>query len=260
MKKALTALLFVMLIAAPLRAELRYTMRMDMKKSDTAPAAPNPMMAMMAEQMMKQMLPNGSSEMTYIIGEKGARMEFTQAAMGQAAGSVNIAKPDGTLYVLDPQNKTYWKGTIDAAAAQMKAAGIAPEVTANKTGHSDTIAGVKCDVITFEWKMPLPIPEQARASLPPDFPSELKMNGDSCTTAEFGKYAAMVKRGSGGMMTAMGLDKVAQGGIIVRQTLQMLGYEMTSVVTKISEETVDQSLFDVPADYKEVPPPAGMPK
>jgi len=250
----------VSVVAAPLRAELRYTMRMETSKSESAPPAPNPMMAMMAEQMMKQMLPNGASEMTYIIGDKGARMEFTQAAMGQAAGSVNIAKPDGTVYVLDPQNKTYWKGTIDAAAAQMKAAGIAPQVTANKTGNSETIAGLKCDVVTFEWKMPLPIPEQARASLPPDFPSELKMNGDSCTTSEYAKYAAMVRRGSGGMMTAMGLDKVAQGGIIIRQTLQMLGYEMKSVETKIAEESVDASLFDVPADYKEVPPPAGMPK
>jgi hypothetical protein len=260
MKKALTALLFVTAIAAPLRAELRYTMRMEMNKSESAPPAPNPMLGMMAEQMMKQMLPNGASEMTYIIGEKGARMEFTQAAMGQAAGSVNIAKPDGTLYVLDPQAKTYWKGTIDAAAAQLKAAGISPEVTANKTGHSETIAGLKCDVIAFEWKMPLPIPEEARASLPPDFPSELKMSGDSCTTSEYPKYAAMVRRGSGGMMSAMGLDKVAQGGIIIRQTMQMLGYEMKSIVTKISEESVDQSVFDVPADYKEVPPPAGMPK
>jgi hypothetical protein len=35
---------------------------------------------------------------------------------------------------------------------------------------------------------------------------------------------------------------------------------MKSVVTKISEETVDQTLFDVPADYKEVPAPTGLPR
>jgi hypothetical protein len=261
MRKALTAFFVVVLVSAPLRAELKYTMRMEMKKSDNAAAAPaNPMLTMMGEQMMKQMLPNGASEMIYVIGEKGTRLEFTQAAMGQAAGAINIAKPDGTLYVLDPQNKTYWKTTTDAASAQMKAAGIAPEVTAKKTGQTETVAGIKCDVVAFDWKMALPIPEQARASLPPDFPSALTMTGDSCTTSEFSKYAAIVARGAGGMLASMGLDKVAQGGLIVRQSMQIMGYEMKSVVTKIVEEPVDQGFFDVPADYKEVPAPTGMPK
>ena len=260
MRKALTALFLVAAVSAPLRAELKYTMRMEMKKSENPTAPINPMLTMMGEQMMKQMLPTGSSEMTYLIGEKGTRMEFTQAAMGQPAGSVNIAKPDGTLFVLDPQNKTYWKTTTDAAAAQMKAAGIAPEVAAKKTGQSETVAGVNCEVVTFDWKMALPIPEQARATLPPDFPSALTMSGDSCTTAQYPKYAEIVARGAGGMLASMGLDKVAQGGLIVRQTMQMMGYEMKSVVTKISEEAVDQTLFDVPADYKEVPAPTGMPR
>ena len=128
MRKALTALFLVALASAPLRAELKYTMRMEMKKSDTPAANANPMLGMMGEQMMKQMLPNGSTEIVYIVGDKGTRMEFTQAAMGQVAGAVNIAKPDGTMYVLDPQNKTYWKTTAQAASDAMKAAGLAPEV------------------------------------------------------------------------------------------------------------------------------------
>jgi hypothetical protein len=262
MRKALTALFLVALVSAPLRAELKYTMRMEMKKSDAAEAAApsNPMLMMMGEQMMKQMLPNGSSEMIYAIGEKGTRIEFTQAAMGQPAGSVNIARPDGALFVLDPKNKTYWKTTTDTAAAQMKAAGIAPEVTAKKTGQTDTVAGVTCEVVAFDWKMALPIPEQARANLPPDFPTVLTMSGDSCTTSQYPKYAAIIARGAGGMLASMGFDKVAQGGLIVRQTMQMMGYEMKSVVTQISEETIDQTLFDIPADYKEVPAPTGMPR
>jgi len=260
MRKALTALFLVALVSAPLRAELKYTMRMEMKKSDAPGANTNPMLGMMGEQMMKQMLPNGSTEIVYIIGDKGTRMEFTQAAMGQAAGAVNIAKPDGTMYVVDPQNKTYWKTTSQAASDAMKAAGLAPEVTAKKTGQSETVAGVKCEVVAFDWKMALPIPEAARASLPPDFPTTLTMNGDSCTTNQYSKYADMIARGAGGMLAAMGFDKVAQGGLIVRQTMQMMGYEMKSVVTSISEEAMDPTVFDIPADYKEVPAPTGAPK
>jgi hypothetical protein len=260
MKKAWTVLFLVTAVSAPLRAELKYTTRMEMKKSEAAAANTNPMLGMMGEQLMKQMLPNGSTEIVYIVGEKGTRMEFTQAAMGQAAGAVNIAKPDGTLYVIDSQNKTYWKTTSQAASDAMKAAGLAPEVTAKKTGQTETVAGVKCDVVAFDWKMALPIPEAARASLPPDFPTTLTMNGDSCTTSQYSKYADMIARGAGGMLAAMGFDKVAQGGLIVRQTMQMMGYEMKSVVTSISEEAVDPTLFDIPADYKEVPAPGGTPK
>src|SRR5205814_9707070 len=136
----------------------------------------------------------------YVVGEKGTRMEFTQAAMGQASGAVNIAKPDGTMYVIDPQNKTYWKTTSQAASDAMKAAGLAPEVTAKKTGQTDTVAGIKCDIVAFDWKMALPIPEAARASLPPDFPTTLTMTGDSCTTSQYSKYADMIARGAGGML------------------------------------------------------------
>lgn len=261
MRKALTALCLVAAISAPLRAELKYTMRMEMKKSD-APAAAheNPMMAMMGEAMMKQMLPGGTSEMTYVIGEKGARIEFTQAAMGQVAGAVNLVRPDGTLYVLTPSEKTYWKTTSRAAIDAMKAAGVTPEVIVKPTGQSDTVAGVKCDVVSFDWKMALPIPEAARASLPPDMPTSLAMTGDSCTTNQYPKYADMMSKTVSGMMAAMGLDKLAQGGIIVRQRMQIMGYEMKSVVAQISEEAVDATVFDLPADYKEVPAPTGMPR
>lgn len=260
MRKAVAAVFLVAVVSAPLSAELKYTMRMDMKKSDAAAAPANPMLAMVGEQMMKQILPGGSTEMVYTIGEKGTRIEFSQAAMGQAAGAINIAKPDGTLYVLDPQNKTYWKTSSEAAAAQMKANGMTPEVTVKKTGQSDTVAGVKCDIVSFDWKMALPIPEQARASLPPDFPTTLTMTGDSCTTSDYAKYAAFVARGAGTMLSTMGFDKVSQGGLIVRQTMQMMGYEMKSIVTQISESAADPSLFDVPADYKEVPAPTGTPR
>jgi len=261
MRRALTALCLVAVVSAPLRAELKYTLRMDMKKSDAPAAAPaNPMLAMMGETMMKQLLPGGSGEMIYMVGEQGARIEFTQAAMGQAAGAITLSRPDGTTFVLNPAAKTYWKTTAQAAADAMKAAGVTPEVTAKRTGQSETVAGVKCDVVSFDWKMALPIPEAARASLPPGFPSSLEMSGDSCTTDQYPKYAEIIAKSASGMMASMGLDKVSQGGIILRQTMQLMGYEMKSVVTEISEGPVAPALFELPADYKEVPMPSGMPK
>ena len=258
MKRILVTLCLVALVSARLSAELKYTMHMEMKKGDAA-AAPgtNPMLGMMGDAMMKQLVPDGAADIVYLIGEKGSRIEFTQAAMGQAAGTVNLGRPDGTLIVLNPKEKTYWQTTSQAAMAAMQAAGIVPpEVTATRTGKFETVAGVKCEVVAFDWKMALPIPEAARASLPPDFPTALTMTGDSCTTTDqYQQYAAIAAKSTSTMGAAMGLDKIAQGGLVLRQTMQMMGFEMRSSVTQIAEEAAAATAFEIPADYKEVPMP-----
>ena len=258
MRNIFLALCLVAACSASLRADLRYTTHMEIKKSDAIPAQPaNPMLAMMGDAVMKQMVPEGAADVVSLVGEKGARIEYLQAAMGQAAGAVNIIMPDGTLIVLNPTEKTYWKTSVQAALENMKSAGIpTPEVTAKRTGQFDTVAGAKCEVVLFDWKMAIPIPEAARAKLPPDFPTTLTMNGDSCaTTDQYQNYADLVNKSASAMMNAMGFDKIAQGGIVLRQKLQMMGYEMTSAVTKIGEEAAAPNAFEVPADYKEVPMP-----
>ena len=257
MKKMFAALCLMAVISAPLRAELKYTTHMEIKKSDAPPAGLNPRIGMMADSIMKQLVPEGAADIIYMIGEKGARVEYAQAAMGQPAGAISLARPDGTLIVMNPKDKTYWKSTSQALTAKVQASGMpTPEVTTKRTGRFETVAGIKCEMVEFDWKLPLPIPEQARASLPPDFPTSIAMKGDSCTSVDqYQKYAEIAAKSAGPMMSVMGLDKIAQGGISLRQTMQMMGYEMRSAVTSIGEETVAETLFDIPADYKEVPPP-----
>jgi hypothetical protein len=258
MKPVIAALCFAALVPARANAELKYTMHMEIKKMDAAaPQGPNALLGMMGDAMMKQLVPEGTADIIYIVGEKGARMEFTKAALGQAARTVHLARPDGSLIVMNPTAKTYWKTTTQAAVTAMQAAGVpTPEITAARTGKFETIAGVKCEVVTFDWKMALPIPEAARASMPPDFPTSLAMTGDSCTTTDqYQKYAEIVTKSASAMLAAMGFDKIAQGGIVLRQTMSMMGVEMRSNVTQIAEEAAAATLFDVPADYKEVPMP-----
>jgi hypothetical protein len=260
MKQIFVALCLVALVSARVSAELKMTVHMEMKKSEAAPkTAANPLLGMMGDSVMKQLVPGGTADVVYLIGEQGARIEFTQAAMGQAAGTVNLARPDGTLIVMNPTAKTYWKTTSQASMAAMQAAGMpTPEVTAKRTGQFETVAGVKCEVIVFDWKMALPIPEAARASLPPDFPSAVTMTGDSCTASEqYQKYAEISAKSVGAMLAAMGFDKIAQGGLVLRQSMSMAGSEMRSSVTQISEEPAPPAAFEIPADFKEVPMPTG---
>ncbi len=258
MHKLIVAICLSSVVTVPLSADLKYTQHMQVQKSGTATEQPaNPMIGMMADAVMKQMVPGGEADVVYLVGEKGARIEYMQAAMGQAAGTITLFTPDGTLAVLNPTEKTYWKTTVQAALDGVKGSGVpTPEVTAKRTGQFDTVAGTKCELITFDWKMNLPIPEAARASLPPDFPTTLNMTGDSCTTTDqYQKYAEIVAKGANAMMNAMGLDKIAQGGLVLRQKMQLMGFEMKSTVTQIAEEAAPPNAFEIPADYKEVPMP-----
>jgi len=260
--KFIAGLVVVASMSVPLRAELKYTMHMEIKKS-AAPAPPmNPMIGIMGDAVMKQMVPEGTADLVYLVGDKGARVEYLQAAMGLPAGTISLITLDGTIVILNPKEKTYWKTTTAETLDKMKAAGVpVPEVAVKRTGQIETVAGAKCEVVTFDWKMALPIPEGARASLPPDFPSTIAMTGDSCATTDaYKQYADVINKGANVMMTAMGFDKIAQGGIALRQTLSMSGFEMRTTVTQFGEEAAPEHAFEIPADYKEVPMPSGAGK
>jgi hypothetical protein len=261
-KNLFAAAVIIAIVSTPLYADLKYTTHLEIKKAAGSAPPANPMIAIVGDAVMKQMVPDGSADLLYIVGDKAARVEYQQAAMGLPAGTINLLSLDGTMVVLNPNEKTYWKTSTTETVAKMKAAGVAiPEVTAKRTGQFDTVAGAKCEVVTFDWKMALPIPEAARATLPPDFPSTIAMTGDSCVTFDAYKpFAEVINKGINAMMAAMGFDKIAQGGFPLRQTFSMNGLEMRMTVTEISEGAAPEHAYEIPADYKEVPMPSAAGK
>jgi Domain of unknown function (DUF4412) len=278
MRKVCVLLCLAVLVSTRAGAELKYTVKTEVQKPEgqkpeaqkteapkadgqkaqtPAGKAPNPMLAMMGDALSRQLLPEGSATMTYLIGEKGTRIDFVNAAMGQAAGTVTIIQPDGSTIVLNPKDQTYWKSTMQGMASAMQSAGLTPQVTSTRTGEIETVAGVKCERSTFTMKMDLPIPPAARASLGADFPSSLDMAGDTCLTSEFQNYAEMAaKTQATGMLAAMGIDKLPQGGIVLRQSVRVGGVELRSAVTEIAEVPAPEGAFEIPAGYKEAQPPA----
>ncbi len=260
-KSAVIAALLVASASASLSAELKYTVRMEMKKSAApSPLPANALLAMMGDGLSKQMLPEGPTDIVYTIGERGTRVELTKAAMGQPGGSITLSMPDGTLAILNPKDQTYWKSTMQSAASALQAAGITPQATAKRTGEFDSVAGTRCERVLFDIRIDLPIPESARASLPPGFPASLSMAGESCiTTDRYQKYAELGAKGkTADFLSALGLDKLIQGGIVLRQVLRLSDQELEAVVTSIVEEDVPASQFAIPAGYKEVPAPTGV--
>jgi hypothetical protein len=261
MRRLCVALLLVAGVGAPLRADLKYASRSEMKPSTEIDASPlNPLLAMIGGQLVQQMLPNGPADTMYIVSEKGVRTEYVKGGMnGQAEGTVTLLRDDGDFIVMTPKDKTYWKTSVEALASMMQTSGIQPQVTTKATDDVATIVGVRAKRTTFELRIDLPIPEQARALLPPGMPTSLGMSGEVwAAQSPFDKYLAMVAKNNQALAGALGIGKAMQGGIpmrtIVRSPL-FNGQQLETAVTTIGEQSVPASLFEIPADYKEVASP-----
>ena len=259
-RRFFVALVLLASVGAPLRADLKYTTHSELKPSTVADSQPaNPLFAMLGAQLIQQMLPNGTADTLYIIGDKGLRNEYIKGGMNQQPeGTVTLALANGDIIQLNAKEKTYWKTKAEAMTAAMQAVGIQPEVGVTPTSESTTILGVRTQRSNFDISIPLPIPEQARAQMPPGFPTSLTMSGEVwLATAPFEKYVSLMSRVNH-VMAGMGLGKLMQGGIVMRQVMRSAmfnGQQLETMVTRIGEETVPASLFEIPADYKEVPAP-----
>jgi len=255
-RKLVTIVVLAGALVAPLSAELKYTTRIEMRASSTPNLTPaDPMMEMIGNMVTEMIVPAGGIEVSVIEGARGARVEYSKAYLVIPAGAVSLLRPDGSMVVLNPADKTYWKLAADASALP---AGMVPKVTTKRTGEFADVAGVRSERVTLDLRIAIPVPDGVQ--LPPGMPTELTMAGDIWIADKFktsNKSAGIALGGLG----QFGLDKVLNGGMPMRSVIRsplFPGKEIETVVTKIGEEAAAASLFEIPADYKEVPPPTGM--
>jgi len=237
------------LFAAPLGAELKYTMKTEARPSSVqATTPPNPLLTMLSGMVVGAIAPPGGLETTVIVGERGARMEYNKAYTLVPAGGVMIIGPDGSIIVTNPAAKTFWKVPRPDAAA---GAGRAPTVSMKPTGEFASIVGVRAERSAVEIRVSLPVPAGM-----PGVPTELVMTGDAWLAEQYKKYSVL----SAGLfaMGSVGMDKMASSGLMMRSIMRsdlFGGQEIESVVTSIGEVTVPASLFQVPEGYTETQPP-----
>lgn len=252
-RKTVVALLLVAL-AAPLRAELKYTMHVEAHKTQSGEPA-NPMLALAGEMFVKMMVPIDGEDAVTIIGEKGVRLEHTKANALMPEGSIQLTKPDGSMFVLIPKDKTYWRFPKPEGPgfAELKT-----KVDTKRSGEFMTIVGLRAERVTVEMKLDVPLPPGL--SPDPDFPSTITVTTESWVTDKYASYAALAAKGPMAIMSALHIDiPTDMGGFVLRSILRspvLGGYEIESIVTKISEEPVAAGMFEIPSDYKEIPMPA----
>jgi hypothetical protein len=269
MRKYLVAVAVFAVCTAPLRAELKVTSKMVARQVANAPAG-NDMLAAMVGPMLTQMYGGAEGvDMVVTMNEDGRmRTDYVGAFAGMPAGAVVIMHVDGTSVGFDAKAQTWWKMTntmADPTAAAMLAQ-MKPEVTTKRTGEFATIAGLKAERVSMMMSMPIPMPAGAE-SLPPQvlamIPSEIRVDGDTWVAQVHEKYTkTMAKVLAQGPMAGMGLEKMLGDlkGLSVRQVMRLsmlAGYELETLVSKVVEEDVPDSVFDVPAGYKEIPMPTG---
>jgi hypothetical protein len=245
-------------LVAPLSAELRYTMRTEVRKVQSTDVVSSPF-AFLGELLVRTIAPDGPVESRFLVGDKGARVEVSEATFTVPAGAVVLRPPNGDIVVLNQTEKTYWKLSLLGAADLLSQ--LNPEVTSTRTGEFATIAGTRAERLTFGVMMKVPVPPGLQ--LPPDFPTTVNASGEMWVADQV-TSALSLAGALNPLLTLFGLDKLAPTGLVVRQIVRspiFAAYEVEMVATEIGEESAPAELFQVPADYREVPAPQlGLPR
>jgi hypothetical protein len=267
MRKYFAAVVVLALCTAPLRAELKVTAKMAARQVANAPAG-NDMIAAMIGPMVAQTYGGAEGiEMNVTVHEDGrVRTDYGASFLGMPAGSVVILRADGTSVGFDPRTQTWWKMVdplADPKAAEMLAQ-AKPEVSTKRTGEFATVAGLKAEHVSLAMQMVVPLPASA-AQFPPQLlamiPKEIKADGHLWVSPAYPKFArGMTRAFVQGPLLAIGLDKPVHDlkEVIVRFVMNvslLAGWELETVASKIVEEDVPDTVFDVPAGYKEIPMP-----
>ena len=257
MRRVAAILLALNCSLVSLSADLKYTMTVVARPSSVTAAAPaNPILGILAPLVVNTIAPPGGVEVTTTIGERGSRFEYDKAYTVIPAGGAMIVTADGTITILNPAERTYWKM---AKPAGLGANAVQPVVKVDPMGTFETIAGVRAERASINIRVPLPLPPGTQM---PGLPAEVTVTGETWLAAQYKKYAAM-SAGVTSMMGSLGPDALSSAGFPMRSIMrsELFGtQEIESLVTSISETPAPDGAFDIPSGFKEVPPPAfGMP-
>ncbi|HEV3216056.1 MAG TPA: hypothetical protein VGZ27_10060 [Vicinamibacterales bacterium] len=244
----------VLALAVPARADLHYTMHTEARQVTPTEDA-DAMLVMAGDMLVRAMFPEGPADSIYWLSDKGTRIELTKANVMMPAGSVMLHLADGTMAILNPKDRTYWKIPVAQMMPQMMIAlsQMKPDVSFVHSGEFATIAGVRAEHITSRTTIDLPAPPPG-APIPPGMPTSITMSADLWMADAYANYSALASAPA----AMMGLDVLVPPGFMVKSVMRISmipAYEIEWVVTEIKEEPAPADTFEIPADYTEIPAP-----
>ena len=223
-----TTLVFALSTSAA-QADLRYTTRMEVRRTPTAVPDTAPELSA----VLGALMPSGETR----IFMRAQSMRIEQG--NGAARTVVLTRPDGQ-FVLYPASQTYLRMPAlrnDAARAQP------PAPLFRRTGEFATILGLRAERVLVTMTIAFP------GAPPPGVPSSMTLEGELWLTDAYSAEAR-------GLQTLMGAvaPKGGPEGMVLRQVLRnaQMGYEMEMQVTELVEGPLDPALFEIPAGYRRV--------
>ena len=256
MRRSVIAALVFSCSVATAWADLRYTMTTTVRPSAVPSTQPvNPMFGVLGPILVSMIAPGGAVEMRAIVSDRGSRYEFDKPYTIVPAGGAMIVMADGSVIVLNPAEKTYWRTPRPAGAPPSVPA---PTVKIDRTSAFEEIAGVRAERATIDVRLPVPVsPGMAM----PGMPAEISVTGEAWLADQYKKYVTTSSLSA--LMGSATANPFANAGFPMRSVMRsdlFAGQQIESVVTNISEAPAPEGAFDVPAGFTEVAPPRmGLP-
>jgi len=239
MTRTLVAACLCCLISTSASAELKYTVRLE-ARTVAADVPADPRVAALGKTILQAVVPDGSVELTIIVGNGVARVQWSKAMPGIPLGTVLLQRRNGTRVLVNTVDQTFWPAGMPDAYA---------------LGEADRPVILHTPPTGLEISIPF---REARAGMMvTGTPTDLRLKGDVWLTDKFASYSTPELRPIHGL-PLLGFDVAPIGTLATR--LILLGplfgdIELESVVTAIGEEDLPDSLFDVPAGFKQIRAP-----
>jgi hypothetical protein len=233
MNRILLSLLLVAVAAPAAPADLRFTTRVEVRRTSTSVTSVDPVAT---AAVLQSLMPPGETR-TFVTGD-AIRIEQT---IGPTP-SVVLIRPDGQ-FIVYPELRTYWRMPPGDRLAGSRSTA---QTTFRRTGEVTTMLGVQAERISVTLPLVLPV------TPPAGFPTRMTFEGEI--------WVADVYRAEGrGVQKALGLTVLPPGveGMVLRQILRNaeFGYEVESTVIELVEAPTPGDMFLVPAGYREINQP-----
>lgn len=175
---------------------------------------------------ISEMKKQGMGEMPYMIKDKKVRMEFGE---GDQKGAMLFLPEESRMVVIIDAMKGFMSMNLDDMNNQSEEDQLADM---SKTGEIKTIAGRSCEV----WKI-----------------TSEGETFEACIAKGLGNFM-MPENPRGNNNSPAWAEELKNGGFMPLEVVEVKGGQRTTQMkaTKIEEETLDASLFEVPSGYNDM--------
>lgn len=250
------AAVFVTLLQPGLPAQLKFTLHTELKRVEGV--APTDWSSLVS-QLASRIIPPGGVDHVVIVNDKAMRMDQKQEFAGMTAGTVTLFR-DGQQFGMEPSSKTFWKTRPFSESELQAIAANKPDVKVTRSGDFETINGMRAQRVTTV--ISLKLPSDALGSTLPGFPAEPSLTFEAWVTDGVPLPAGFVPLIDQKVLAELGVAQVnnfTDNKFLVRAIAKLNfipDFEIVMTVKDLSREPVPATLFEIPAGYREIPPPA----